>query len=90
MLRSEIIQGDVREVLAVTQPRCSICGREEGHKAMNRAGERDLNPDTPLGPMETCSFCGTLSVCPDCVHERDCCDEDNLRSELRVFWGEYV
>lgn len=58
----------------MTTPSCVICEREEGHKATNRFGERDLNPDAPLGAMETCSFCGTLSVCPECVHERECCE----------------
>lgn len=54
--------------------KCSVCTRQEGHRATNRFGGPDLNPDTPLGAMETCTFCGTLSVCPDCVCERDCCE----------------
>jgi hypothetical protein len=62
---------------------CSICDREEGHKATNRFGWRDINPDTPLGAMATCSFCGTLSVCPDCVCERDCCEaKDAIAASL--------
>lgn len=55
--------------------KCSVCDREKGHKATDRFGYPDPNPDTPLGAMQTCTFCGTLSVCPDCWHERDCCEE---------------
>jgi len=62
---------------------CSICHREEGHKATDRFGEPDQNPDTPLGSMGSCVDCGSLSVCPDCLHERDCCrDRDNRIEEL--------
>ena len=54
-------------------PRCLVCERLEGHKALNRFGERDLNPDCPLGQMEQCTECLLQSVCPECLHERECC-----------------
>lgn len=56
--------------------RCSVCGRRPGHedKARDRFGGPDPNPETPLGELETCVFCGLLNVCPDCYIERECCE----------------
>lgn len=68
--------------MADATPRCTVCKRQEGGGSTNRFGERltyggspqpDLNPHVPLGAMETCPSCWTLSICPDCLHEGDCC-----------------
>jgi hypothetical protein len=60
----------------MTKEPCSVCGRREGDKELNRWGEPDMNPDVPLGPVTTCPDCGCLS-CPDCQHEGDCCEKEN-------------
>lgn len=53
---------------------CEVCGRRAGYAPLNRFGEPDLNPDTPLGPIMECSTCG-LMACPDCLHESECCEK---------------
>lgn len=65
----------------MTLDKCMVCGRPSGHKATNRFGERDVNPDTPLGPLRGCAFCGTAKVCPDCWHELDCCELAEEKAE---------
>lgn len=57
------------------KPKCTICKRSPGPAPLNRFGYPDPNPDVELGPLATCQFCWTLQVCPDCLHERDCCPE---------------
>lgn len=53
---------------------CAVCDRAPGHMETDRFGDRDANPNTPLGSLEHCSECG-LVVCPDCLQERECCEQ---------------
>jgi hypothetical protein len=50
---------------------CSICGRPRG-STLDRWGCED---GIPLGPLANCPTCGK-TACPDCLHEADCCWED--------------
>ena len=59
----------------VTARRCAICDRTPGHAPLDRFGQPDLNPETPLGELQICDCCGLL-VCPDCSHENECCFRD--------------
>jgi len=52
---------------------CEVCDRRAGYAPFNRFGEPDLCPDTPLGEVALCPECGRYS-CPDCQHERECCE----------------
>jgi len=55
-------------------PPCAVCGRRAGYAPKDRFGFPDPNPETPLAEMKSCPDCGLLSVCPDCLHEGDCCE----------------
>ncbi len=61
--------------------KCTICERRPGDKPFNRFGERDPNPDTPLGALDLCESCNTANVCPECLLMRECCE---AKGELAV------
>lgn len=63
---------------------CQVCGRRPGllDAERNRFGGLDPNPETPLGELDTCLDCGRR-VCPDCLHERECCECDAPEGEVR-------
>ena len=50
---------------------CQVCGRKEG-TTKDRCGQED---GIPLGRLEKCDLCGKWA-CPDCLHEMDCCFDD--------------
>ena len=53
---------------------CEICDRAPGDRALDRGHWPDPGQkDTPLGALEKCADCRCW-VCPDCLHERDCCE----------------
>ena len=66
--------------------RCQICKRRPGTKKIDRFGNPDPNPQTPLGPLQQCESCG-LWVCPDCWHEADCCFRDEAEHEDDPNWA---
>ena len=66
--------------------RCQICDRKPGTKKLDRFGNPDPNPLTPLGPLQRCRSCG-LWVCPDCWHEVDCCFRDEAEHEDDPNWA---
>lgn len=49
---------------------CVVCGRREGDK-VDQGGSYD---GVPLGEVTRCQQCGQWA-CPDCEHERDCCEK---------------
>jgi hypothetical protein len=61
-----------KEMPLFPEPECSICGQTQA-----------LSQDfTATGSAEalgiilvfaTCPHCGTRHVCPDCLHEEECC-----------------
>ena len=67
-------------------PRCEVCGRSPGPCRIDRFGEADPNPDTPLAPLLKCSACG-LWVCADCWHECECCLRDAGSHEDDPDWA---
>jgi hypothetical protein len=60
-----------------TPETCQVCGLPEGD---TRDGL------DPLGPMETCDLC-SKRVCPNCLHEADCCFEDPGDHEGDPTWA---
>ena len=57
--------------------RCDICERVEG-STIDCGGDDD---GVPLGPIEFCPSCWQW-VCPDCMHESDCCfDKEEEHSD---------
>lgn len=61
-------------------PKCEVCGRRAGYAPLNRFGEPDLSPDTPLGTVTRCPHCLLMS-CPDCQHEGECCEQGEEESD---------
>ena len=62
--------------------RCQICDREPGTQV-----DRFRDPDPlPLGELKRCQSCGLL-VCPDCLHEADCCFRDEEEHEDEPNWA---
>lgn len=55
---------------------CDVCGRKCG-TLNDRCNfpPRFPEQEEPLGEIEWCDLCGK-AVCPDCLHEADCCFED--------------
>lgn len=53
--------------------RCEICDRKPGD-TNDRCNEPTYD-QVPFGPLEQCDLCQKWA-CPDCLHEADCCFED--------------
>jgi hypothetical protein len=67
-----------QDLFSVEMPEtCQVCGLPEGD---TRDGL------DPLGPMEICDLCGKR-VCPNCIHEADCCFEDAGDHEGDPTWA---
>jgi len=66
--------------------RCQVCGRKPGARKLDRFGDPDPNPQTPLGSLQKCRSCG-LWACPDCWHEVECCFRDEAEHENDPNWA---
>ena len=64
-----------------TQGACSICGQTYTDPAIwgpeSLAEIQQINRWEPE-PMQfdACPECWTVGVCPDCLHERECCSDE--------------
>ncbi len=59
-------------------PVCAVCNRQEGDT--NTRDHMPIADAVPLGQVTPCPDCGQ-PVCPDCLAERDCCDNLRLQKE---------
>ena len=66
--------------------RCQVCGQKPGARKLDRFGDPDPNPQTPLGSLQKCRSCG-LWACPDCWHEVECCFRDEAEHEDDPNWA---
>lgn len=61
--------------------RCQgVCGERMEGSTKDRSGRED---GIPLGKIKKCQHCGRWA-CPDCLHERDCCDAEDMALEEKM------
>ena len=68
------------------QPACTVCGQtytDPGPWGPESLYEIQVDADLPAEAMvfEACSECATIGVCPDCIHEQECCAEAQETAE---------
>ena len=62
---------------------CSICGQTStdpgpwGDESLEQIQERWGWDPAPM-EFESCPECWTVHVCPDCLHEQECCNPEGL------------